>query len=245
MYPRPEDSLAVSQIADDWARSGPDRPDPDDLLGALLAGFWLGDLRLLQPGGAGAASRKTFLLGLQTLPDTGAIAFVRSDLDVSPTVTFEPDGSTVVDFTPFVVLPNPADPTHEHLDNAYRVLAKIPATDYPNLFLEIFRTHLIAQKDFGHLCDIRRWPRPRFWFRTQTTRSTTAERQEAIADCREWLITTFTGTRRPKRALQDSAKRRFSGLLDNDFTDLWNELAPKTWRQPGAIGRKGRRSDAP
>ena len=209
----------------------------------MLKAFWLGELRLLQPGGTVAASRRTFLLGLHALPDWGAIAFVRSPFDLPPDVTSEPDGSIAVDFTRFVILPDPLAPTPEQLETAYRTLAGIPVRDYPDSFLEIVRCHLIARTDFAHFCDIRGSPRPSFWFRTRRARTTTAERQQAIDNCRKWLPAIFAGPRRSKETLREEGKRRFRGLRDKDFDALWAELAPGRWRQPGAIARKDRRGD--
>lgn len=246
MYPCSEEFLTVSQAVEHWARSGPDRPDPEELLSELLRAFWRDDLRLLQPGGTGTASRETFLTGLHSLADTAGIIFVGSEADVPLDVSHQPDGSVIVHIAYYVVLPSDLRRLErETLERAYEALAEVPTSEYPPEFLTIFRCHMIQREDFGCLCDIRGWRRPSFWFRSAAARATTTDRRQDTRRCREWLTQVFVGERRSRSSLLREATKRFRALQPADFQSLWEELAPFPWRQPGAISKKNKRTGSP
>lgn len=237
MYPRSEEVLSVSKVLDHWSRSGPDGPDPDALLTELLRAFWCDDLRLLQPGGTGTASREVLLEGLRVLDGTGGVIFVRSKTDIPPDVIYRSDGSAEADLAHYVVLPaSPRELSRKDLEAACKAVADVPASDYAPEFLTIFRCHLVQREHLGRLCDVRGWRRPSFWFRSAAARPTTKDRRLDTHSCREWLIKVFAGKRQAKRKLKAQVTQLFPNVRTTDFQKLWDELAPSPWRRPGAIG---------
>lgn len=105
MFPLPETSLSISQIAGHWSRELPGMPPARDQLNRPLSAFWSGDLRASLPGKSADESRQKLLDMIRRAAPLPGIRVAPSLADIPPSVIDEPDGGATVHLVKWIVLP--------------------------------------------------------------------------------------------------------------------------------------------
>jgi hypothetical protein len=105
MFPIPDNTLRISQIAEHWRRELPGDPPAGDLLKRLLSAFWAGHLRATLPNKSADESRHALLRTIRRAAPLPGIRVAPSLEDFPPAVIDEPDGGATVDLAKRIVLP--------------------------------------------------------------------------------------------------------------------------------------------
>lgn len=237
--------LLLSDVARFWSREPGAIFSAAEIVSQLVQAVWRGDITVLPPPGHNPRSgdyRHSLLRAVAGIRTHPGLLFVRPGDDVEPVVADLPDGGALVDLRERISWPAEGEePSAATTQSAFGTLASVELDAYDEAVLGPILLGLPIDRDaLRAFCESSGLPRPKFWFPKGTsTRSTaSAERQ-----CEKWLADLARQGGKPgsKRALQQEAMTKFTGLGGAAFGRAWEKAAPTAWKKPGAPTKPTRR----
>lgn len=235
MYPLPDPTLTLSDIAQYWARELPGPPPAEEIRDRLVAALWRGEL-VVEIGAAEKGlhtDRRDLLLSVVSRHDDHpGLLFLRPDTEADPAIVELPDGGALVDLRHRISWPVAYEAPHSMARlAAFEALASASLDDYASDVAPILSGQTVTRDAFAQFCEEHGYPLPKFWFaKSQAPSSAGAERR-----CRRWFEGQVAKGSQPrsKADMQAEAQRLFRGLSRNGFVRIWDALAPVAWRRSG------------
>jgi hypothetical protein len=251
MYPLSSEELAVGELVEHWRRSIREHPPKEELYTVLLQAYWKGDLQIRPPSTPKTIERVRILRILHSYAHNHSqseeieIAFYEHENELPPQSVELPDGSEEWDPRTRIRLPH--DPelwTASMQTRAFEQLERLEYEKFPFKPMTAFRASSVNRDEFGHLCDLRGWHRPSFWFSGLRSAETRRSLASARSRTRKWLRDQIrSAKRKSKEGYWTEAQGNVAGLSRRAFEEIWAEVVPPSWRQAGAPKRSIRRGD--
>jgi hypothetical protein len=165
MYPLPDTTLTLPELAKHWVRYLPRKTPKAEVLDYLVQSLWRGDFETFASAAGGIISRRQALRAVALSAPHLGFTLCPTAESIPPATTPTDDGGVIVDTTIYIVLPDDErDWSADIVEEAYTALAACSLNAFAQNFVIGMWGQSLTRDQFGAFCDLRDHRRPGFWF---------------------------------------------------------------------------------
>jgi hypothetical protein len=229
MFPLPDQTLKLGEIATHWSSELEGRLPTEQVLDRLVGAFWAGELICSLPGAAAEDDLRARLLRIFSKDQTHpGILFLKTDAPKPPAMTQISDGEYEIDARVHIIMPEQEDA--RAMTAAYMALKSVTLDSFSHAAAPALQMMSVTQSHFESYCLDQGFDLPAFWFAKRKSAHTAA----ALSRCRRWFLEMVSRSPRPprKQDVVGQMKTKFD-VSERAALDVWDKHAPASWKAPG------------